>query len=291
MRIMALVHLNYFSRVLGMGMGLDVILPERNCGIGLQGNNGWDGTEELPVLYLLHGTSEDHTTWQRCSSLERYAAGKKLAIVLPATHLGAYTNQYFGFRYFDHIAKEVPEICQSYFHISKEREKNFIGGLSMGGYGALKIGLRCSHQFSRIIGLAPGCDRAELLPECAAAISSIQELASKRDEMGSFDYNRAIHFFLNFGSVEKYNASRTENLFNLISDCVEKGISMPRIFLTCGQEDEMVLQANRNFHAALLKLGVEHIYYEAPGKHDWPYWDSHIQKALEWLPLCCQIKE
>ena len=82
---MALMHVDFFAKTLGMAMSMDVILPEGEQGIGVNARPVWDGQEELPVLYLLHGTSDDHTIWQRRTSIERYAAGKKLAVVMPAS--------------------------------------------------------------------------------------------------------------------------------------------------------------------------------------------------------------
>lgn len=281
---MALVKLNYFSRTLGMCMSLDVILPEKSQGIGVQTGDGWDGTEPLAALYLLHGTSDDQTIWQRRTSIERYVADKKLAVIMPTTHLGAYTNQQYGFRYFDYVAKEVPETCRTYFNLSSDREKNFVGGLSMGGYGALKIGMRCADSFGYAIGLSSGCDRLSMLAEKAKAFRSLSELETHRSEFTEGEYQQALLFFLNFGSPERYLASEEDNLFQIAESRTKQGLVMPKIWMVCGTED-FALKPNREFHAHLERLGVPHDYHEAPGIHDWLFWDTHIQEALEWLPL------
>ncbi|MGI6199527.1 MAG: alpha/beta hydrolase [Christensenellales bacterium] len=281
---MALIRLNSFSQTLGMGMELEVILPEKQQGVGVDTKGGWDGREELAALYLLHGTTDDQTIWQRRTSIERYVADKKLAVVMPCTHLAAYTNQQYGYAYFDYIAQEVPALCQTYFPISAAREKNFIGGLSMGGYGALKIGIRCGDRFSHAIGLSAGCDRLSMLPEAALDCDGIEALAARRESMDAKTYQRCLQFFLNFGSPKAFAASKEDNLFNLTRDRVERGAPMPEIFMTCGTED-FALDPNRRYHALLDELGVRHTYYEAPGVHEWAYWDHHIQKALAWLPL------
>ena len=137
---MALVDFKYFSPALGMQTALTIILPENTQGIGVGGLQE-KSDAPIPALYLLHGTSDDQTIWQRRTSIERYVAEKRLAVVMMTTHLGAYTNQQYGFRYFDFVAKEVPEVCARYFNLSRERGGKFVAGLSMGGYGALKIGL------------------------------------------------------------------------------------------------------------------------------------------------------
>lgn len=97
---MALVDFKYFSPALGMQTALTIILPENTQGIGVGGLQE-KSDAPIPALYLLHGTSDDQTIWQRRTSIERYVAEKRLAVVMMTTHLGAYTNQQYGFRYFD----------------------------------------------------------------------------------------------------------------------------------------------------------------------------------------------
>lgn len=281
---MALMHVDFFANTLGMAMSMDVILPEGSQGVGVDAKPLWDGEEKLPVLYLLHGTSDDHTIWQRRTSIERYVAGKKLAVVMPNAHISAYTNQKFGYRFFDFISEEVPAFCQKYFKISDEREKNFIGGLSMGGYGALKIGLRCGDRFSHIIGLSSGCDRLGMMPKELRDVPDIAALEAMKDQLDPRVYARGVQFMVNFGSAAEYESSMENNIFNIARDRIENGKPMPKIFMSCGTED-FALEPNRRFHALLDELGFEHIYYEAPGVHNWAYWDEHIQKGLEFLPL------
>ncbi|MBQ2727447.1 MAG: esterase family protein, partial [Clostridia bacterium] len=83
---MALFEVNFFSEVLGMGMSMNVVIPQKTRGnIGVtEGDTG----DRIPVLWLLHGMSDDHTTWLRRTSIERYAEEKGLAVVMPTTYLG-----------------------------------------------------------------------------------------------------------------------------------------------------------------------------------------------------------
>ena len=99
---MALLHVDFFSDVLGMCAEMDVILPEQTHGqIGMEGKRG-DG--KYPVLYLLHGMSDDHTIWQRRTSIERYAADYGIAVVMPSTQLGWYTDMYMGHKWWTYIS-------------------------------------------------------------------------------------------------------------------------------------------------------------------------------------------
>lgn len=292
---MALLHVNFFARTLGMGMSMDVILPEGGQGIGVNGIPEWndgktdkllhDGTGKLPTLYLLHGTSDDSTIWQRRTAIERYVSDKKVAVVMPNVHLSAYTDQKMGYKYFTYISQEVPEFCQRYFNCSDKPEENFIAGLSMGGYGALKIGLRCPDRFGWAAGLSAGCNRLQGgLEEALGDIATPSELMAKRDTMDEGTYQRCLQFLLNFGSAEEYKNSAETNLFRIAEDIAANGKAYPNLFITCGWDDRGV-GANRDFHAHLEKLNIPHLYYEAAGAHTWEYWDTHIQKVLEWLPV------
>ena len=94
---MALLHVNFFSDVLGMATSMDVILPEQTMGqIGMEGRAS---DKPYPTLYLLHGMSDDHTIWQRRTSIERYVSDMGIAVVMPTTHLGWYTDMAQGNRY------------------------------------------------------------------------------------------------------------------------------------------------------------------------------------------------
>lgn len=160
---MALLHVNFFSDVLGMATSMDVILPEQTMGqIGMEGRAS---DKPYPTLYLLHGMSDDHTIWQRRTSIERYVSDMGIAVVMPTTHLGWYTDMAQGNRYWTFISEELPAKCRSFFkNMSDRREDTFAAGLSMGGYGALVHGLSQSQRFAAIgsfSGAAKVCDDRE----------------------------------------------------------------------------------------------------------------------------------
>ena len=142
---MALLHVDFFSRVLSMCVQMDVILPQETKGqIGMAGKGG----RNYPTLYLLHGLSDDHTIWQRRTSIERYVSDMGMAVVMPTTARCWYTDSPSG-KYFSYIADELPEICREFFpNMSPSREDTYIAGLSMGGYGAFKIAMSRSERFS-----------------------------------------------------------------------------------------------------------------------------------------------
>ena len=110
---MALLHTDFFSNVLGMCVQMDVILPQRTTGqIGMEGKTRLG---KYPTLYLLHGLSDDHTIWQRRTSIERYVADLGIAVVMPCTHRAWYTDTATGMKYWTYISEELPAICRDFF--------------------------------------------------------------------------------------------------------------------------------------------------------------------------------
>ncbi len=253
---MALLHVNYFSDVLGLSTSLDLILPQPT-----RQQIGMEGAREAgpyKALYLLHGLSDDHTIWQRRTSIERYVAPLPLAVVMPNAHRSFYTDMADGPRYFEHLADEVPALCETWFPLSGEREDTFVAGLSMGGYGAFKLALGRPERFAAGASLSGALDVRRRI--------NIEE---RQPEM------RRI-----FGDPATV-AGSDNDLFALAERVVGKG-PRPRLFAWCGQED-FLYQENLDFRDHAQQLGLELEYREGPGDHSWGYWDEQIQAVLNWL--------
>ncbi len=260
---MALLHVNFFSEVLGMSMNMDVILPQSTNGqIGMKGNRK-DG--KYPVLYLLHGMSDDHTIWQRRTSIERYVSELGIAVVMPTVHLSFYTDMKYGLKYWTFISQELPKICHEFFpNMSERREDTFAAGLSMGGYGALKLGLRA--------------------PETYGAVASLSGALDMAAEMKNISSNEPTGVFRNiFGSYEEL-VNSAEDLMSVAVNLKESGKPLPKIYIWCGTEDFLYVH-NLTAKNRLTELGYDLTYEESPGDHQWKYWDEKIQRVLEWLPL------
>lgn len=263
---MALVHIDFFSEVLGLSCQADVILPQKEQGIGQSGS---DKTGDVPVLWLLHGASDDHTIWQRRTSIERYAAPLGLAVVMPAVQLSFYTNMEYGGRYFDYITEELPELMRGFFHISAKRADNFIAGLSMGGYGAFKAALSKPEQYAAAASLSGALD--------------IHALIRRRAKDPKVPKPPVDIMKLVFGSTSSIKGSKHDLLYLLQKGSSSKS-KLPRLFVSCGTED-FLYEDNLTFRDLAKKLGVEITYHEESGAHEWGYWDRNIQRVLEWLPL------
>jgi putative tributyrin esterase len=250
----ALLRCDFFSDVLGFSTGAMVILPQATRGqIGMGGERG---AGRLPVLYLLHGLSDDETTWTRRSAIERHVAERGLAVVMPTVHRSFYTDQANGHRYWEFVSDELPEVMGSFFPLSDRREDTFAAGLSMGGYGALKLALRRPDRFAAAASLSGATDvntpRRQLLPDWAQT----------------------------FGSVER-TRENGDDLFDLIARA--DPATLPALWAWCGVDDEL-LDENRRFRDACVDRGVALEYSESEGDHSWPWWDAGIQRVLDWLP-------
>ena len=240
-----------------MEMQMDVILPETTRGqIGMEGQAS---ESQWKTLYLLHGMSDDHTIWQRRTSIERYASAKGIAVVMPTTHLGWYTDMHAGHKYFTFITEELPRICRQFFpNLSPYREDTFAAGLSMGGYGALKCGLRAPHVFSKVACLSAGFIDAKWLGRSGEDNPYWEDV---------------------FGPVDEFNGSYND-LFAAAKELPAE--ERPGIYIWCGTEDFLHRQ-NIKMRNHLRKLGYDVIYEESHGDHQWLYWDRKIQTILDWL--------
>jgi S-formylglutathione hydrolase FrmB len=236
---------------------MTVILPQNtSTQIGLK-NQAASGA--VPVLYLLHGLSDDHTIWLRRTSIERYVASMGLAVVMPNAHRSFYTNMVSGGAYWDFVSEELPELIAKFFNLAPERDKTFVAGLSMGGYGALKLGLR--------------------LPEKFAAVASLSGVTDIVHRAATAGWNDIPWIF-----GDKPIAGSTNDLFYLAEQLVRNDLPRPKIYQCCGTED-FLYQDNLKFKQHLERLQIDFTYNEAPGIHSWDFWDIHIQNVLKWLPL------
>ncbi len=239
---MALCHLRFFSQSLGKASEMFVLLPD-------------SGEGPFPTLYLLHGLSDDASIWLRRSRVEWYARDWPLVVVMPDGGRGWYTNALQGDAYEDHILQDVMGQVERLFPVARERRRRAIAGLSMGGYGALRLALKHPSLFA-----------------AAASLSGAVGIGHGpiTDEMPP-DFRRI------FGD----NPQGSENDLFALAQRVELA-QLPRLWLDCGVDD-FLIEHNRAFHAHLQQLQVPHVYLEFPGGHTWDYWDEHIQQVLPFV--------
>ncbi|MEK4457907.1 MULTISPECIES: alpha/beta hydrolase [Paenibacillus] len=259
---MALIQCQFYSEVLGLSTSMNVILPQATRSqIGLEGKQG---TGSHPTLYLLHGLSDDDSTWLRRTSIERYVASLGLAVVMPQVHRSFYTNMEQGAAYWTFISEELPALARSFFPLSDKREDNFVAGLSMGGYGAFKLALQHPERFA-----------------AAASLSGVMDLhASRTDPMQNA---MSPAEWLNIFGPDEIRGT-DHDLLELLQRHAALGTSLPRLYQCCGTED-FLYKGNQAFRETCNTIGVPLTYEEGPGAHEWGYWDAKIQDVLAWLPL------
>ena len=255
---MALITCEFFSETLTLTVPITVILPERRVM-----EQGADADGKCPVLYLLHGFSDDQSMWVRQTSIERYAANKGIAVVMPEVGHSFYNDMVYGNRYWTFITKELPEVVQTYFPLSGKREANFVAGLSMGGYGAFKWALRYPERFA-----------------AAASLSGVLDIGSRVDRADAED-PISTAFKLAFGEGD---ISTENDILYLVTEVDKSEGPKPILFQACGTEDGLYAD-NIQFKETCDKTHMDLTTHFGPGGHDWGYWDEQIQHVLEWLPI------
>jgi putative tributyrin esterase len=239
---MALHEIKYFSGALQKATGAFVIHPDPSV------------PRPYHCMVLMHGLSDDYTIWQRRTSIERYVEGKPLVVVMPDGGRGFYVNALQGYQYLDAIADELPDLMNHWFRIDG---KWCTAGLSMGGYGALRIALE-----------HPGLFRSCVSHSGAMMIGNWYPSKQNPRDQSKWD----DEFLSIFGDVK-------ENSTNDLIKLCQKADPLPAIRFDCGTED-FLLSQNREFHKQLTDLGIKHEYEEFPGDHNWAYWDKHVQEAI-----------
>ncbi len=250
---MALANLKFYSESLGMQTEIYVVIPQKS-NVGEIGIETKKEDKKYKCLYLLHGLSDDQSIWLRRTSVERYANRHGICVVMPSGARSFYTDMKYGLKYYTYIAKELPHIVSEFFNVSDKREDNFIAGLSMGGYGALKIALRENDRFSAVAGL-----------------SSVTRLLRE-------EFNPSVMVPI-FG--EELVVPENEDLFYLAEECDKKELK-PRIYMAVGTEDFMY-EDNVALKEKFEELNYDFSYFESEGGHTWEFWDYHIEKVLEWM--------
>ncbi|RKN84172.1 alpha/beta hydrolase [Paenibacillus ginsengarvi] len=247
---MAFIQCNFSSKTLSIGVSMNVILPETKP--------GQSPDRKIPTLYLLHGLSDDHTAWMRYTAIERYARTKNLAIVMPAVNRSFYTDMAGGYPYWTFVSEELLEVTRAFFPLSDKREDTFAAGLSMGGYGAFKLGLRRPDLFAAVASLSGALDLKK----------------SKPNWIRDFGYI--------FGADNDVPAD--DDLFALTAKTAASSGPKPLLYQACGTED-FLYEANLGFRDHARSLGFDLTYEDGPGNHTWELWDAYISKVLNWLPI------
>jgi len=240
---MALSELRFFSPTIGKHVGAYVILPD-------------SGKPPYATFYLLHGLSDDYSIWLRRTRIEEYVKNLPLAVVMPDGFRAAYTNHEVGFPFADYMINDVVGTVERHFNVKKSPSARCIGGLSMGGYGALRLGLGFPDVFASVNSHSGALMWGSTPPEARGGAHPTE-------------------FELVFGNDP---AGTDHDLVALARKAQKKG-KLPKIRIDVGTED-FLLDQNRAYTAKLKALKVPHEYQEFAGSHEWNYWDEHVREAI-----------
>ena len=252
---MSLIRMNFFSEALNMFAPVNVILPLPR--------DARAEARELPALYLFHGMGDDHTSWLRKTAIERYALEAGLAVIMPDGGLSCYENMAHGARYRDFMADELPRVMRRTFPLSADREKNFIAGCSMGGFGALKLGFAEPEKWGAIGILSAA--HTEYVPDSPRVRQTLWRVYG--DGIAACDAK-------------------------IVRDVTRDNESGPagallRVWHACGDRDRLRENAlkSRAFFEALPEGNISYHFEELPGSHDWALWDAMAARFIAWLNL------
>lgn len=251
--------IQFKSNLVGKVLPYSVVLPSRY-------ESPQYRTQLYPVLYLLHGLSGHYSNWLSKTKLADYAAEYQMIIVTPEGNDGWYTDSATvqADKYETYILRELIPDVESRYRASRQREGRAIAGLSMGGYGALKFGIKYPDKFI-----------------FAASMSGAFDAAARSDGDPRFAWE-----YLRTSIMQTYGApgspTREHNdLHKLVRNLsAERLATLPFLYLDCGTEDGLLV-TNRELATILLERKIPHEFRQLPGKHNWEYWGAQVREVLK----------
>ena len=265
---MGIMRMSFLSKTLDFHTDVNIIIP--SDGPIPQGQNMQDFyniKEKFQVLYLLHGGGGNAADWCRFTNVERYAEERKIAVVMPEVGgTSFYTDMVHGYPYFTFLSEELPKMVEAMFQIGGSREKRFVAGLSMGGYGAMKWAITYPEFFSAVAGMS--------------GVSLLTDIFENSDLASADPDDKSSIVNVNWGSLEKLRNSPddTKYMLDRVAECQEK---YPPIYACIGTEDP-TYDYTQSFLEYAKKAGVVLTYEEGHGMHDWKFWDTFLPRVMDW---------
>lgn len=263
---MAVFDINFTSSSLRRLTRMTAIIPIEDIQL--------DPTKPLPdkskpfrTLVLLHGFYGNEKDWLQGSRIEYLATLHNIAVLCPCGENSFYMDDTSRDALYEQlICKEVLEFGRKVFPLSTKREDTTIGGLSMGGFGAIRNGLKRNDVFGNIIALS-----SALITDGVA-----KGVVQQNNPLAT-----ACYFDHVFGKPDEVLGTDRDPKA-LAKSLLEAGETIPNIYMACGSED-FLIEENKDFSAFLNEVGIKHEFHISPGNHNWAFWDEYIEKALDWL--------
>lgn len=213
--------------------------------------DSYNAEKQLPVLYLLHGWSDNYSSWiKKAKGIEKLADLYSIIIVCPD---GGYDSWYFDSeqgnicKYETYISKELVEYVDSNYKTISNRNGRAITGLSMGGHGALYISFKHQDVFGAAGSMSGGVD-----------FRPFPNNWGIKDHIGSMSENKDI-----------WDENSVINMVYLLNG------NYLAIIVDCGTDD-FFFDVNKALHEKLLYFNIPHDFISRPGKHNWDYWNNAI---------------
>lgn len=255
---MALVQVSAYSGSVKRNMVFHVLVPDGKEASAMRAS---------PVLFLLHGYAGNHFDWLLGSDVARLAQERGLVVVLPSGENHFYLDDEEMEESFSQwIVDELPDLVSGMFGIPRVRSRWYLGGYSMGGYGAIRNALAFPDRFGGIIGLSSAL--------ITRGIAGMQPGA--RTPYAGYGYYRRV-----FGDLETLIGSDRDPEALVARLAGDQG-PIPRIFLACGTED-FLIEENRAFRRCLDRWNVPYRAIEGPGGHDFRFWNAQLENAIAWM--------
>ena len=258
---MAVINMDLMSRSLTTRTDLYVVVPTPTLQDMIAGQDRYDPEKRWPVVYMLHGAGGNGFEWIQKADIESLCCRWGFIAVLPSTELGFYNDTPDGRAYCTYVSKELPSMIEATFHASDKMEDRYIMGYSMGGFGAVKIGLMYPDRYNKIASLS-GCMDVKGFIEAF--------------ERGSI-FN--IHSSLPDWPDIEGGDNDTLALLQRMAERREKGLRVPPMYHTIGRQD-FIYGFSQEWRKRAQELGLELVYTEGEGIHDFSYWGPRIENEI-----------
>lgn len=278
---MAKISLEFESKILGKPTEIFVYIPKSVLIFNEDktGNKNTEKTKEInemetleeestitnknetsktnpPVVLLLHGKSGTGSSFYDHTDVIAFSEKYGVITIAPSVENSYYTNMAWGERYFDYLSKEVPFMVNQTLNITMDKVNSYVLGYSMGGYGAMKLGLTYPERFRGMASLS----------------GSLRSVSENRELMKS---SKRYDLELCYG-VKNLGEDAHNDLYSLIDRIIEEGKEIPELYLYCGEEDRL-MDYNLRFKEYLEKMNIPHIFVKDEGSHEFKYWNKQME--------------
>lgn len=262
---MAVYQVTYFSNAIARFTQFTMVIPNDTP---VQMQEMADSYKRpMKTLMLLHGYNGCSTDWMYGSSVQDMSMKYNMAIIMPNGENSFYLNgKGSGKAYETYVGEELIGYIRDTFHIATGPKDTYIGGFSMGGYGAVHTALNHPDVYGKAFGLSS-----------AVIIPMLKELTpDMKNPIADYDY-----YVQTFGDLEKAAETHINPLVQ-IEQLKTAGKRIPPLYLTCGTED-FGYQMNTQFAEEMKQAGAEVEFHDGPGEHNWTFWNKWFEPAIEWL--------